>query len=182
MTMQLLKKTVLTTFLLLLTACGFQLRGQYLPLPASFNHIYINAQNDRDPLVSDLTDQLKQRTQLVDKAQAANYVIDISNIRRDRFTPTINTSNQLADVQLTYSATITLLDKQGKEILPSQNFSVRSNVTTNVNEMLAANRLEDDAFQTLQQQLIGQIMHWLTAQNTKQAITGHHETQSRTTR
>lgn len=180
--MQLLKQSFTLTLLLLLTACGFQLRGQYPPLPASFSNIYINAQNDRDPLVSDLTDQLKQRTQLANKAQTANYVIDISDIRRDRFTPTINTSNQLTDVQLTYSTTITLLDKHGKEILPSQSFSVRSNVTTNVNEMLAANRLEDDAFQTLQQQLTGQIMHWLTAHDTKQAITEHHETQSRTTR
>ncbi len=107
-------KTIVVLMLsLVVTACGFHLRGQ-LPLPEAVSVIYIDA--DRSDFTRELEDSLRGAgAKLVDDPAQAKAILQIADEYAEREALTLNTDGRATSYKLFY--TVEYLLANGKQEL-----------------------------------------------------------------
>lgn len=104
--------------LLLLTACGFKLRGQISALP--FKSMYVNAP-DGHTIGLEMERMIKtsSTTKLAASPAEADATLDIISAVNDRVILSLSGGGRVRDFNLVYRVVYRVLDHRGVEIVPN---------------------------------------------------------------
>ena len=138
----------------LLTGCGFKLRGQ-VELP--FSSAYVDAPSNS------LTEQLKRslRTSnktLATKREAAEVTIKLSAPSRGKNILSLSGAGRVAEYRLEYKVNMTVLDAEGKELLPTSEIFLVRDFTYDDTQLLAKENEETTLFQNMEQDALRTIL------------------------
>ncbi len=150
---------------LLLTSCGFHLRGIH-GLPAWLNNVAIvieDAHRDLEPL---LTTQLQGYSLRVnpDPATATYWLIMEQDTTRQQIS-SISSSTTPRQYQLIYSLRFKLTRAKGKEILPSSTVVVTRLLTVNSDRILGSNFEEETLKREMRMDAVVQVLDRIGAQH-----------------
>ncbi|HEY6043504.1 MAG TPA: LPS assembly lipoprotein LptE [Nitrosospira sp.] len=111
------------TCCVLLTACGFQLRGQAM-LP--FETLFISAPAGH-PIGTDLKRLIKAgtKTQIVSKAKDAQATLEIISVTNDKEIMSVSGGGRVREFELRYRVSYRLIDSKGVELIPVNEIALR---------------------------------------------------------
>ncbi len=114
---------LLVTCCVLLTACGFQLRGQAM-LP--FETLFISAPAGH-PIGTDLKRLIKAgtKTQIVSKAKDAQATLEIISVTNDKEIMSVSGGGRVREFELRYRVSYRLIDSKGVELIPVNEIALR---------------------------------------------------------
>lgn len=159
--MRLAKACLTLCALLLLGACGFQLRGSHA-LP--YESLYISL-----PAGSVIGATLKRQirasggTRLVDEREEAQAVFVQTNDMRERLILSMNTSGRVREVRLRYRYSYRILDPKGRELVPNTGVEMTRDLTYDDSAVLAKEQEEQLLWRDMENDLAQQLMRRLAA-------------------
>lgn len=114
---------VILTIVVLLTACGFNLRGQAAALP--FKTMYVTAP-DGHTIGIEMERMIKATptTRLVDSTAEAEATLDIISAVNERAILSLSGGGRVRDFNLIYRVNYRVLDNRGIEIMPNTEISL----------------------------------------------------------
>ena len=151
----------------LLSACGFHLRGSNGSFMLPFATMYIGLP-ETSPLAIDLKRYIRAigSTEVVDTKDGADAILDVlSDPERNR-TKTIlslNSNGRVSEYQLGYSINFRVLDKAGNQLLAPTTISLNRPITFNESQVLAKETEEAQLYRDMRNDLVQQIMRRLAA-------------------
>jgi LPS-assembly lipoprotein len=118
-----MNKILLVAFCFVLTACGFQLRGQ-ATLP--FETIYISFPQGH-PIGTDLKRLIKAgtKTRIVDNAKKAQATLEIISVMNDKQIMSVSGGGRVREFELFYRVSFRLVDAKGVELIPTNEIALR---------------------------------------------------------
>lgn len=146
---------------LLLTGCGFHLRGSFEP---PFDTLYLRLpENER--LTNRITRAVRagSSVRLVDSAQAADAVFEITNVSTNRDILSINDQGKAREYELTLSITFRVSNPHGPDWLEKTTLMTTREITYSESEFLARDREEALLYQNMEEDLVQQIIRYLAA-------------------
>jgi len=143
--------------LMLMTACGFQLRG-HAELPAGMEKIYV--QSDASALLLRyLRQSLSQAgAQVVTDINSATAVLVIGNEEQERSVLSVNDQARVREYESRYSVTYSVATVAGAEILSARVIELRRDYSFNENEVLAKERERISLVGDMQAEAVQAIM------------------------
>lgn len=154
--MTLFRSVVALLLVLLLGACGFQLKGD-ASLP--YKSIYISLP-ENSVLGADLRRQIRANsgTVLADNAKDAEAVFIQISETRDRIIASLNSQGRAREYQLRLRYSFRLADNKGNLLIPVSNISLAREVTYDDNQVLSKAQEEEFLWQDMQRDLAQQIL------------------------
>lgn len=145
---------------LLLTACGFHLRGQ-AGMP--FTTLYLDAANPNTPLIVDLRRNLEaNKVKLVNKADQADVVLNIVSEIPDKQILTLGGSGRVSEFQLIYRVSLRAYDNQLRDWIPAEEMVLRRDYSYDDTKILAKEAEEALLYQTMRSDMVQQIVRRLS--------------------
>jgi len=149
------------TFALLLSGCGFQLRGTadlpfetlYLP-PASTPGIALDLKRNV---------QAGTRTTVVDDPKKADAVFEFSQEVRDRLILALSSSGRVREYQLRYRVAYRVHDGKGADIIPTSTVQLTRDITYADSDVLSKEAEEGLLYRDMQSDMVQQIMRRMAA-------------------
>lgn len=143
---------------LLLSACGFHLRGD-AKMP--FATLYIEAPGS--PLISELRDNLQaSHIQLVSKADQADVVLNIAYDLPEKQILTLGGSGRVSEFQLRYRVSLRAYDLQQRTWLPAEELQMHRDYAYDDTKILAKEAEEALLYQSMRSDMVQQIMRRLS--------------------
>lgn len=150
---------------LLLSACGFQPRGQTLNLDAVPAPIHIAGIRPYSALARELRRQFEQAgIGIADGAADSASVLRISRRDEDSRVLSVDSRNRVVERELEESARFALYDRAGKELVAPQTVRVLRILLRPAEAILGANREEDLLRADMRRDLAERIARRLAAQ------------------
>ena len=152
---------------ILLSACGFHLRGSNGSFMLPFATMYIGLP-ETSPLAIGLKRYIRAigSTEVVDTKDGADAVLEVlSDPERNR-TKTIlslNKNGRVQEYQLGYSINFRVLDKAGNQLLAPTTISLVRPITFDESQVLAKETEEAALYRDMRNDLVQQIMRRLAA-------------------
>ena len=152
---------------MLLSACGFHLRGSDGSFMLPFATMYIGLP-DTSPLAIDLKRYIRAigSTEVVDIKDGADAVLEVlSDPERNR-TKTIlslNSNGRVSEYQLGYAINFRVLDKNGNQLLGPTVISLVRPITFNESQVLAKETEAAQLYRDMRNDMVQQIMRRLAA-------------------
>lgn len=131
---------IIITFclLLLLSACGFHVRGTE-PVPPALKTMYVQSVHPFDRFTKKLKASLGQvGVNVLSKPEHAPFILNISSINLATATSSISASNTVSEVVLTYTVNFDLENQKGKIIVPTTAVTSTTNFVSNTNQLLGS--------------------------------------------
>ena len=168
-----LKKSAWLTFFLsvslLLTACGFHLRGQY-QLPAPLFRLYVQTSAPYDPFIQRLNQVLtKMNVVLMKTALDAKVVLVIHDMNSGQSLVSSSTS-QVNTYAMTYTVNYSLESPDGKVLIAPLNVSASQNYTISSSQAISGSTQEQQLRNQLYQDVIYQLFNQLSSKRVKDAL------------
>ncbi len=155
--------TLYTLFLttLLLSSCGFYLRGQSR---YAFDSLYISGQQGT-PFYNELQRTLRfsNTTRVVDKPEQAEAILTIGNVTVDKQILSLSGGGRVREFLLIQNISFRVHDNQGREWLPASDISIRRDFSYNDSQALAKEAEERLLWQDMQGDAIQQLLRRLRA-------------------
>lgn len=148
--------------LLLLTACGFKLRGQISTLP--FKTLYISAPagqsigTDLDRAITAST-----TTKVVYELKEAEAALQIVNVIRNRRILSLTGAGRVSEFQLILHVVARLVDTEGTELAPTTNIILTRNLPFLDAQILAKEAEEKMLYEDMQADAVQQIIWRLSS-------------------
>ena len=156
-----MRRTVLKTLaylgLIVLSGCGFQLRGQ-VPLP--FDGAYIDAAPGSG-LAAMLGKQLSLQSKLAPSRDKADIIVRLSNEIQNKSILTLSSSGKVQEYRLVYKVTVAASDAAGAEVLPPATLQQVRDFSYNDQAVLAAATQETALRTEMSHNLVQQILNRL---------------------
>ncbi len=158
----------LTAFVgLLLTGCGFQLRGWATdepPLPSVMwvEEVSREANRPPHPLVQTLRQTFEQ-SGVVMNAQRPEQRLRLLNIEQRRRTVAFNPAGSIRETELTLEVDYEVRDAAGEEILPLKRYRLTRNAVFNEAQVLGATEGEATVIRQMEQDAATAILRQLQA-------------------
>jgi len=153
-------RTLLILTALLLTACGFHLRGQ-AGMP--FSTLYIDAVNPGTALVADLRRNLEaNKVKLVNAADQADVVLNITNEVSDKQVLTLAGTGRVTEYELRYLVSLRAYDLKGHEWMPAEEMMLRRNYIYDDTKVLAKEAEEAILYKSMSSDMVQQIVRRLS--------------------
>lgn len=146
---------------LLLTACGFHLRGA-ITLPYRTFHVAL-------PATSEVGANLKRylrasnSTELVDAPGEAEAILIQTGEVRQKAIISVNTSGLVREYQLRLNYSFRLVNPRGEELVPNNRILLTRDITFNDSAILAKDQEEALLWKDMQNDLVQQILRRLVA-------------------
>lgn len=164
------KNLLWVSLVLLLTACGFHLRGQF-PLPAPLYKLYVQTTEPYDPFIQYLQGTLeKMQVTLTPSPQQATAVLVIDDMHHSESLVSSSTTSQVNTYALIYTIRFSLQDPQGKVLLEPQTISASQNYTLSSNQAITGAFEQQQYQQQLYQSVLTQLFNRLNSQKVHQAL------------
>lgn len=144
---------------MLLSACGFALRG---PVALPFKSIYIGM-----PESSALGGELRRhirangQTQVMSEAKDAQVILEVLSETRDKQILSLNSQGRVREYNLIYNFRFRVRNNVGKEYLEPVDLQLKRNITFNESQVLAKEAEEVLLYRDMQSDLVQQIMRRL---------------------
>ena len=153
-------KIALTPFLLVLAACGFQLRGS---TTVPFNTLYIPGATTGIAL--DLKRNIEAATQakVVNEAKTADAILELSGENREKIILSLTGTGRVREFRLRYTLAYRVHDGKGNEYVPRTIAQLFRDVTYSDTEILAKEAEEQLLFRDMQSDLVQQILRRLSS-------------------
>ena len=147
---------------LMMSACGFQLRGQHT-LPESLDKIYVQGEAT-GLLLRYLKDAIRTSgATVVTSADRASAILFIDKQTTERQALSVGVAARVRQYETLYRVNYSLSDKNGKPILKSRTVKQRRDFSYNEELALAKNREERILIHEMQYQVAQIIMRNLSA-------------------
>jgi len=145
---------------LLLTACGFHLRGQ-AGMP--FDSLYLNATNPNTAFIADLRRNLEaNKVRLVKSAEEAEVVLDIVSELPEKQILTLGGSGRVNEFQLRYRVSLRAYDLKQREWIPAEEIMMRRDYFHDDTKILAKEAEEALLYQSMRSDMVQQIVRRLS--------------------
>lgn len=153
-------RTLLLLTVLLLTACGFHLRGQ-AGMP--FNALYLDAANSGTPFIADLRRNLEaNKVRLVSTAEQADVVLNIVSEIPEKQILTLGGSGRVNEFQLRYRVSLRAYDLKGQDWIPAEEVMLRRDYVYDDTKVLAKEAEETLLYQSMRSDMVQQIVRRLS--------------------
>jgi len=152
---------------LLLSACGFHLRGANGEATLPFKTIYIGV-----PETSKLGIELRRYirvsgdTTVVTDPKQAQAIIEVLQESREKATLSLNTQGRIRDYSLYYKVRFRVKDNTGKEFLAPTEITLKRDISFNEAQAIAKEQEEEMLYRDMQSDLVQQILRRLAALRT----------------
>ncbi|MDZ5631868.1 LPS assembly lipoprotein LptE [Janthinobacterium sp. GMG1] len=151
----------------LLSACGFHLRGSNGSFMLPFATMYIGLP-DTSPLAIGLKRYIRAigSTEVVSTKDGADAVLEVLNDPERNRTKTIlslNKNGRVQEYQLGYSINFRVVDKAGNQLLAPTTISLVRPITFDESQVLAKETEEAALYRDMRNDLVQQIMRRLAA-------------------
>ncbi len=157
--MRLMKPLVLA-IALLLTACGFHLRGE-ANMP--FKTLYIEAVNPKSPLIEELGRLLaNNHVALTASADKAEVVLNIESELPEKQILTLGSGGRVSEYQLRYRVSLRAYDNEQRSWLPADEVVLSRDFTYDDAQILAMQTEEMQLYQDMRSDMAQQIMRRLS--------------------
>ena len=146
--------------ILLLTACGFHLRGQ-AGMP--FDTLYLDAANPGTPFIADLRRNLEaNNVKLVNSAEQADVVLNIVSEIPEKQILTLGGSGRVNEFQLRYRVSLRAYDLKGQDWIPAEEVMLRRDYVYDDTKVLAKEAEETLLYQSMRSDMVQQIVRRLS--------------------
>ena len=152
---------------LVLSACGFQLRGN-VSIPTELHQLSVHCGNELSKvLCQSLTKQLKLNdVNLVDDS-AANYILSITALESNRRAISITDRAVTVEYEVTNKATFNLVAADQTVIIEETTTSARQSYRFDEDNVISKTREEEEVKDQLNKLLASKIISRLTPYNTQ---------------
>ncbi|MDP2239653.1 MAG: LPS assembly lipoprotein LptE [Burkholderiales bacterium] len=153
------------TAALLLSACGFHLRG---PADLPFDTLYVQA-----PPTSLFATQLKRavsagsQTRIADSAKSAAATLQILNEVREKQILSLSTGGRVSEFRLLYRVSYRLLDSKNIDQIPPSQIELQRDFAYNDQQVLAKEAEEALLYRDMQTDAVHQLVRRLQAAKLK---------------
>jgi LPS-assembly lipoprotein len=145
---------------LLMTACGFHLRGN-AGMP--FGKLYLEAANHRTPFISELRRSLEaSNVELVSSAEQADVVLDIVREVPDKQILTLGAHGRVNEFRLSYRVSLRAYDREGRDWIPAEEMTLRRDYAHDDTRILAKEAEENMLYQNMRSDMVQQIVRRLS--------------------
>ncbi|HEX4843832.1 MAG TPA: LPS assembly lipoprotein LptE [Limnobacter sp.] len=146
-------------FSMALTACGFQLRGQY-----DFDFDRINLRGlDRSEMQQNMDLQLQILDLKVNPAEGAPLTLTLLSEIRDRSIVTFSASGRAREVRITYDLLYQVTDAKGEFLIATSQLSQRRELLYSDDQILGKEAEENRLYTEMQRDIARQIISRLSA-------------------
>lgn len=162
-----IKQSLLISFVILLTSCGFHLRG-FNEFPQWLNNITIivqGAHRDLGPFLKEQLDSYKLRVN--PNAEQADYLLIIEEDGIKQQLTNVSASTVPRQYLLNYYTKFILVKKKGGVIIPSTIVSVTRQLTVDNNRILGSNFEEMQLISEMRRDAAMQIINRLSRESQK---------------
>jgi LPS-assembly lipoprotein len=149
---------------LLLSACGFQLRGSDGKANLPFKTIFVGVP-ENSPLGTELKRNLRGSgaTTIVTDRQAADAIVDITADSRDKAILSLNSQGRVREYTLYYRVTFRVTDVPGKELLGPTQIVLKRDISFNEAQVIAKEKEEEILYRDMQSDAVQQILRRMAA-------------------
>jgi len=145
---------------LLLTACGFHLRG-HAGMP--FDTLYLDAANPRTAFIADLRHNLEaNKVKLVDTAEQADVVLNIVSEIPEKQILSLGGSGRVNEFQLLYRVSLRAYDLKQHDWVPAEEIVLRRDYVYDDTKILAKEAEEALLYQSMRSDMVQQIVRRLS--------------------
>ena len=154
-----IKHSFLILTLLLLTACGFHLRGQ---VGMSFQSIYLTAPNLNSPFVNELRRNLvANKVSLASGAEQSDVVLNIVSEYTEKQVLSLGGDGRVNEYRLIYRVSLRAYNQQ-QEWIPAEDMSLRRDFSYDDTQILAKEAEETLLYQSMRTDMVQQIVRRLS--------------------
>jgi len=152
--------------LLLLSACGFQLRGANGSAALPFQTVYLSF-----PETSALGNELKRyihasgTTSVSTDAISAQATIELLSESREKIILSRNAQGREREHSLFYKVRLRVKDKQNNELMPATEIVLKRDISFNEGQVIAKEKEEDLLYRDMRNDMVQQILRRLAALN-----------------
>lgn len=170
---------LLFTFITLLTACGFHLRGEE-KLPGALQVVYIQSDTPYGSFEQTLRDSLRSyNIKLVDTPQQAKTILNIMKVNLASVAGSVSANLSLRQYTLNYTITYNVLTPNSKIILSTNSVTATTTFTSDMAAMMLSSKNSTQQYMPeLQRDAVFRIMSQLLSSNSRATL----DTYSRTGR
>lgn len=155
-----LKSLTMLALAILLTACGFHLRGEAV-MP--FKTLYIEAANPGSPLIGELRHLLEaNHVELTSAADQAEVILSIESDTTEKQILTLAGSGRVSEYQLRYRVSLRAYDNQQLEWMPADELLLSRDFSYDDAQILAKETEEAQLYQGMRSDMAQQIMRRLS--------------------
>ncbi|WP_328185695.1 LPS-assembly lipoprotein LptE [Marinobacter sp. OP 3.4] len=161
---QLRHATTLALLTLLVSACGFQLRGAS-PVPSALQPIWVGC---HDGVPTELCNSLKSQftigdVQLADSREEAAHLLLLGDFRQNQRTSAITAQAEAAEYELRQTVSVVLQTREGIPLLPETEVSASQSYRFDSTSVLAKRREREEIERQLYDSLVRQIGYRLVS-------------------
>lgn len=160
-----MRATLLAVVVLLLSACGFHLRGHSLKPGEqmfAFHSIYVRAPAET-PFVAELKQNLKSyHLELAKTSDQADLTLDIVSEMPVKLILALNASGQVSEYELHYKVNVRAYDRQQQEWLPASEIDMLSYFNYDNTQILAKAQEEQLLYQSMRSDAVQQVIRRLS--------------------
>jgi LPS-assembly lipoprotein len=154
------RKFVLTPILLLVTGCGFRLRGT---AEVPFETLYLPGATSGIALDLKRYIQAGTNARVVDDAAKADAIMQFTEEGRLKEVLSLTGTGKVREFQLRYRVGFRVHDGKGTDFVPQSVIQLTRDVTFNDTEILAKEQEEQILFRDMQTDMVQQILRRLAA-------------------
>lgn len=149
---------------MMLSACGFQLRGSNSQDNLPFRTIYL-AVSDTSSLGNELKRYIRAsgETTVVTEPQTAQAIVELLSETREKIILSLNTQGRVREYSLLYKVRLRVKDNQGNELLAPTEIVLKRNISFNEAQIIAKEKEEELLYRDMQSDLVQQILRRLAA-------------------
>ncbi len=159
-----MKVALAAAFVLMLAACGFQLRGS-ANLP--FETLYVPGATSGIALDLKRTIQTGTSTRVVDTPKDAQAVLEFTGETREKEILSLTGAGRVREFRLRYRVQYRVHDRKGREYIPLTTLLQVRDILFNDSIVLAKESEEQLLYQDMQRDMVQQIMRQLAAAQPK---------------
>ena len=144
---------------LLLSACGFQLRGS-ANLPYETLHV-------ASPNASTFVNELKRaistgtKTRVIDQAKEAQATLQVLTEAREKAILALSGGGRVREFQLRYRVTYRVVDKNNRDLLPATQIALHRDLSYNDTDTLSKESEEILLYRDMQTDAVSQLLRQL---------------------
>jgi LPS-assembly lipoprotein len=151
----------------MVSACGFQLRGSNGQNALPFKTVYLGFP-ENSPVGNELRRYIRATgdTTVVNDPKAAEALLELLAESREKKILTLNTQGRVREYSLLYRLRFRMVDAKQKELLPPTEIVLKRDITFNESQVMAKEKEEEMLYRDMQSDLVQQILRRMSALKT----------------
>ena len=154
---------------MLLTACGFQLRGE-TPLPVNTLYVGIESNSQFGAAIRRAIRAASPDTRLVDDPKTAQAVLQQVQNTRSLRDVALNAQGRVEEYELGIVFTFRLIEPSGRAILPDTTFTIYRDMPYDDGVVQAKQSQMETLYLSMQQSLVNRLIRRLTAPDVAESM------------